>query len=434
MSVELIGLLGIVLMFILMFLRVPISISMFIPALIGILYLKGWNVLSAAIETIVWNQSFSYTMVTIPMFILMGELLFIAGISSELFQTFRLWFGKFRGGLGIATIVSSAFFAASSGSSLATTATMGVVSSKEMLQSNYDKSFASGTILAGGTLGVLIPPSTLMIIYGMMTEQSIGKLLIAGIIPGIILALLYIITAIVSTLFQPKLAPKINETVSWKERFLSLKSTIWILIIFLIVIGGMYLGYFNPIEAGGIGAFMTFIIAIIRRKLTVSSFIEALSRTLNTTAFLFAIMIMAFILNYFFVITKVPMVLAEFVTGLALADWALFALIIFIYLILGAVMDNLAMMVITMPIVLPIIESMNLDLIWFGVIMVLIMEMAVLSPPVGMNCFILNGVAPELKLTNIYKGAILFLIPILIMIAILYIFPEIALFLPDKMY
>lgn len=434
MSVELVGFIGILLMFVLMFLRVPIALSMVIPALLGILYLKGWKVFYTAVETIVWGQSFNYTMSTIPMFVLMGELLFAAGISGELFNTFRAWFGRLRGGLGIATVTSSAVFAAASGSSLATTATIGVVASKEMLKSNYNESFTAGSILAGGTLGILIPPSTTLIIYGMLTEQSIGQLLIAGILPGILLTMLYILTIMITVRINPRLAPKVNVKSSWKEKFISLKSTIWIILLFILVIGGMYAGIFNPTEAAGIGAFLTFLIALMKRKLTVKKLIEAMNNTLRTTGFLFAIIIMAFILNYFLTLTRIPILMANFFDGLNLPPFFMFMAIIFMYILLGAVMDALAMIVVTIPIVLPIIQALGFDLIWFGIIVIMVVEMAMISPPVGMSSYVLKGSTEGLTLEQIFKGALLFLIPISVAIIILYFFPEIATFLPSQMY
>ena len=395
---------------------------------------KRMGYLTTAVETIIWDHSFSYTLSTIPMFVLMGELLFICGISGELFATFRAWLGRLRGGLAMATIGASGLFAAASGSSLANTATMGVISSKEMLGAGYNKALTGGSIVAGGTLGVLIPPSTLFIIYGMMTEQSIGQLLVAGIIPGILLMLFYLLTVYIMVLIKPELAPFAIEKVTWKEKFLSLKTTIWILLLFGIVVGGMYLGWFNPTEAAGIGAFVTLVIALIRRKLTVKAFIGAMSSTLKTTGFLFAIIIMAFLLNYFLTITKIPFILASFLNGLSLPDFALFAIIILLYLLLGAVMDSLAMVVVTLPIILPLVIAMDLDLIWFGVIIVLVMELAMISPPIGMNCFVLKGAAPDLSLEDIFKGAAIFMIPILLLIVVLYLFPEIALYLPNNMY
>ncbi|PIC62782.1 Neu5Ac permease [Sporosarcina sp. P13] len=433
MSIELIGLLGIVVMFLLMFLRVPIAISMAVPAFIGILYLKDWKVLSTVIETIVWNHSFSYMLTTIPMFVLMGEFLFVSGISGELFLAFKKWFGRLRGGLAMGTVGASAIFAAASGSSIATTGTMGVIASKEMVNSGYNKSLAGGSIIAGGSLGILIPPSTMFIIYGMMSEQSIGKLLIAGIVPGILLTILYMLTVYITVLIRPGLAPK-GSASSWGERFSSLRHVIWVLILFVLVIGGMYIGLFGPTEAAGIGAFGAFLIVVLRRKLSWSSFIESMSRTLRTTGFLFAIMLSAFLLNYFLAITRLPLALADFLTGTALSAGAIFILIIILYIVLGSVMDTMAMIVVTIPIILPIIQALGFDLIWFGVIIVVVVEMGLMTPPVGMSCFVLNGVSPELELSDIFKGALLFLIPIFVLITLLYFFPEIALYLPDKMW
>lgn len=430
---ESIGFIGILVMFALMFLRIPISIAMAVPACIGIIYVQNWTVLKTLIETIIWDHSSNYTLSTIPMFILMGELLFVSGISAELFEAFRNWMGKIKGGLGIATIGASAIFAAASGSSVATTGTIGAIAVKEMMKSGYDKSLASGAIVAGGTLGILIPPSTMFIIYGMLTEQSIGKLLIAGIIPGILLTVLYMLTIYIIVLIKPERAPSYGGG-TWKERFTSLKSTIWILMLFILVIGGMYIGLFSPTEAAGVGAFGAMLIALIKRKLTWKTFVDSASRTLRTTGFIFAIILAAFIMNYFLAITKVPILLADLLTYFSLPKWCIFAIIIVLYIFLGAVMDSMAMVVITIPIILPIINALGFDLIWFGVVIVILIEMALISPPVGMNCFVLNGVAPELKLETIFKGAFSFIIPILVLIVILYVFPQIVLYLPNAMW
>ncbi|MDF2680564.1 MAG: Neu5Ac permease [Brevibacillus sp.] len=433
MELEIVGIIGLVVMFVLMFLRVPIAISMAVPAFLGVLYLRDGTVLDTVIKTIVWDHSFSYTLTTIPMFVLMGELLFVSGISNELFTAFRHWFGRVRGGLAMGTIGASAIFAAASGSSIATTGTMGVIASKEMVNAGYNKALSGGAIVAGGSLGILIPPSTVFIIYGMMTEQSIGKLLIAGILPGILLTVLYILTVYFSVLINPSLAQK-GEGASWKERFLSLRHIGWVIVLFAIVIGGMYIGWFSPTEAAGVGAFGAFLIALIRRKLGWQNFVESLSRTLRTTGFLFAIMLAAFILNYFLAITRLPMALAELLNGLHVSAGLIFSLIILMYILLGAVMDTMAMIVVTIPIILPIIHALGFDLIWFGVIIVIVVEMALMTPPIGMSCFVLNGVAPDLSLGDIFKGSLRFLIPILVLIFLLYFFPAIALYLPETMW
>jgi C4-dicarboxylate transporter, DctM subunit len=433
MSVEVIGILGVLLMFALMFLRVPIAISMMVPGILGVIYLRGWPAVEASIESIIWTHSFSYTFSTIPMFMLMGELLFISGISTDLFDTFRKWLGHFKGGLATSTIGASALFAAASGSSVASTGTMGVIAHKEMQKSGYDDKFSSGTIAAGGTLGILIPPSGAFIIYGILTEQSIGKLLIAGIIPGIILSMLFIITIIVTVKLQPHLAPQQTIKYSWKEKFVSLKSTSWIIILFAIVIGGMYAGWFSPTEAAGIGAGVSVILAMIKRKLNFKSLVQALERTLKTTGFVFSIILGAFVLNYFLALTGLPKAMATAITSTNLPAWAIIALILIMYIILGAVMDSLAMIVITMPIIAPIITALGFDLIWFGVWIVVIIELALITPPIGMNCFVLKGAVPELRLEDIFKGAMRFVVPIIVMLILLVVFPDIAIWLTEKM-
>ncbi|HWL13503.1 MAG TPA: TRAP transporter large permease subunit, partial [Ureibacillus sp.] len=252
--------------------------------------------------------------------------------------------------------------------------------------------------------------------------------------PGIVLMLMYMLTIYIMVRIKPQLAPTIPEKTSLKVRLNALKSTLPIIILFAIVVGGMYLGWFNATEAAGVGATVTLIIALIRRKLTFKSFVVAASSTLKTTGFLFAIIIMAFILNYFLTITKIPILLAQFLNGLTLPHFVLFAIIILMYVILGAVMDSLAMVVVTLPIILPLINMMGMDLILFGVIIVLVMEIAMISPPIGLNCFVLRGAAPDLSLNEIFKGAMIFMVPIIVLIIILYLFPDLALYLPSKMY
>ena len=433
MTTELIvGLLGIILMVVLIFLKIPIALSMFIPAAIGITYLKGFKTFSASVETVVWTQSFNHTLSTIPLFILMGHLLHKGGISSDLFASFKKWFGNFPGGLGIATIGTSGVFAAASGSSLANTATMGTLAAKEMIDAGYDKKIVSGSIIAGGTLGPLIPPSTLFIIYGIVTQQSIGKLLIAGIVPGVIMALLFSLVLIIIGIVKPNLAPRGQQSYSISQKLLAFKSNIPIIIIFVIVMGGMYTGITTPTEAAAIGAVSTLIVAVLKGGFTFKLFKESLVETLRMSGFLFAILIMSFILNYFLTITKVSTFLLEAI-GTDLPNWAIFTLIVIIYLLLGMIMDGLAMMVITVPILLPLLTAIDLDLIWFGVILVILIEIGMMTPPVGMNCFVLNSAVKELELGDIFKGALIFVIPMLILIAVLYVYPEIVMYVPNNM-
>lgn len=432
MSMETVGIIVILSVFLLMFLRVPIVLSMAIPAFAAILYLKSEVALFAVIESIIWDRSNNYTLSTIPLFVLMGQFLFIAGFTEDLFATFRKFFGRIRGGLAMATILASAVFASSSGSSLATTSTIGLVASKEMLKANYAKSLTGGSIVAGGTLGILIPPSTMFIIYGMITEQSIGKLLIAGIIPGILLTLFFIMTIYIVIKLRPDMVgDQLDEPVSWSEKLASLKVNIWIICLFIVVMGGIYLGFFTATEAAGVGALGAFIIALLRRRITFATFSEAIFGTIKTTGFIFVIVMGAFLLNYVLTITRVPNLLADFLFAAELSPFVFFLLMIVMYLILGAIMDTLAMVVVTIPILLPTLIAYDFNLIWFGVIVVLLVEVALISPPVGMNCFVLRGVVKELDLGSIFKGAIIFVIPIVTLIFLLYMVPEIATFLPD---
>ena len=432
LSPETTGLIGVGVIFVLMFLRVPIAMAMAVPGILGAWYLRGWEPMTTVLDTVVWTHSYSYTLSTIPMFILMSELIRLSGISGELFEAFRKWLGAIRGGLALATVGASAIFAAACGSSVASTATMGIVASKEMQKAGYSDILSSGAVVAGGTLGILIPPSTAFIIYGMLTEESIGKLLIAGILPGLLLTLLFMLTVYCTVLIRPSLGPAVERS-SWPDRFLALRSLAWVLLLFLLVIGGMYIGFFSPTEAAGVGAFGAFIIAVVRRRLRWSELQAALSDTVKVTAFLFAILLGAFILNYFLAITRLPADLAGFISGLGWHRIAVLGLILLLYLVLGALMDALAMVVITIPIILPTIKGLGFDLIWFGVVLVVLIEMALLSPPVGMGCFVLKGVNSSLSMSSIYKGALLFMLPITVLLALLVAFPEIALTLPRLM-
>jgi C4-dicarboxylate transporter, DctM subunit len=431
MAVEWIGAIGIICVFLLMFLRVPIVIAMAVPSIIGLLFLQGWETVVSSIQTIVWQQTASYTFSSIPMFILMGELLFMSGVSVEIFDMLKKLFGRIKGGLGISTIGASAFFAAVTGSSLATIGTIGPSAFKEMTDAGYNQKLSSGSIAAAGTLGILIPPSTMMILYGIMTDTSIGKLFMAGIIPGIILAILFMLTFWVASHFLPATQNE-YEKVSWKQKISNLRSVFWILALFALVVGGIYLGWFSPIESGGIGAFGALIIVLFKRKLTLQSLYSALLKTVKTSTLLFAIIIGGFILNQFLVVTQIPKILTNFLTNTPLTPTLFLITLIIIYIFLGALMDATAMMTVTIPIVMPLLHVMGIDMIWYGILFIIILELAFITPPIGINCFVLNGII-DLKLGDIFKGVAIFIIPIIVLIGLLFIFPEIALFLPNSM-
>lgn len=362
----------------------------------------------------------------------MGEILYESGLTSKLYHAVRVWFGRVRGGLAFSSIGASAMFAASSGSSVATTSTMGVVASKEMLDAKYDQKLISGAIVSGGGLGILIPPSTIMIVYGTIAEESIGKLLIAGLAPGILLALLLMVTVAIVVAIKPSYGPG-GESATYSEKFRSVTPILAIGVLFVLVVGAMYSGFASPTESAAIGAAGAVVIALLRRSLTPKTLFAAVARSVRTTGFIFAIILGSFMLNYLLAITRIANNLANFISNIAAPTAVIFGAIVVLYLILGAFMDAFAMVVITVPIMLPIIDALGLDHIWFGVIVILMVELALITPPVGMNNFILNGVAPQLSLGNIMKGAVIFCLPILFTVVLLYIFPDIALFLPSRM-
>ena len=337
--------------------------------------------------------------------------------------------------MALATVTAGAMFAASSGSSIATTASLGTVASKEMVKSNYSKASTSGSTIAGGSFSILIPPSTFMVMYGVLAQQHIGKLLMAGLLPGLLLTLLYILTVVIVLVkIKPDAAEK-GEGHSWTKRFKSLSSTVPIVVLFVFVIGGLFIGLFGPTEAASVGAFGAAIIAIIRRKLTLRVIGEVLENTLKTVGTFLGILLSALLLNSFIVRSGLQLFLNNFLTGLTLAPVFIFILIVLVCIIFSTFMDSMAAMLVTFPITLPLVETLGYDLILrlLIVIFVILMELALITPPIGMSTFVLNGVAPELKLSNIYKGGLIFCIPILILIVLIYVIPDIVLLLPSNL-
>lgn len=432
MSPEIVGVLGIVLMLLLMAVGMPIAIAMALPGFFGALYLMGAKASITAMGTIPFNHAHSYILTTIPMFVLMGELIYFSGISQKLFDCFQKWFGQLAGGLAIATVAACTFFAAVCGSSVASAATMGSVALPEMERLGYNRKLATGCIAAGGTLGILIPPSTGFIIYGLLTEESIGKLFVAGIIPGIILALLFMVTVYVMAKINPTLAPAAQKF-KVSEKLLATRGIIPVLVLFVIVIGGLYAGIFGTTEAAGVGAIGALLIGLIMRGLSWSKITSSLRDTLRTTCMIFAIIIGAMILNYFLAVTRVPIIIAEATANLPLSNYGILIIILLVYFVLGCVMDSLAMIILTIPIFFPTIIALGFDPIWFGVILVIMIEMALITPPVGMNCYVLSGIAKHIPLGDIFRGIIPFIPAMIIVIAILILFPQVALFLPNTM-
>jgi C4-dicarboxylate transporter DctM subunit len=432
MSPEITGIIGIIIMFILMALRMYIGMAMAIVGFLGLCFLIGFDSAMGILGITPLTEGSSYTLSVIPLFVLMGQFAFISGISTDIYSTVYAWMGHMKGGLAMATILACAGFAAICGSSLATGATMGMVAIPEMKKYRYDDRLSTGCVAAGGTLGILIPPSIGFVIYGILTEVSIGKLLMAGFIPGILLTFIFIITVYIQCKINPGMGPRGLKT-TWKEKIKSLASTWGMLLLFIIVMGGIYTGIFTPTEAAGVGAFGAFIFSLLKGKINMKRLVWCLLETGKTTAMIFLIIIGANIFSTFLGLARIPMGLADFIVTLALPKIAILTGIILIFIALGSVMDCYAIMILTVPVIFPVIETLQIDPIWFGVIMVIVLEIGLITPPVGLNVFVIKNAAPDVPLTTMFKGIWPFLVSAFIAIVLLIIFPQIALFLPSFM-
>jgi len=428
-----VGLIGIFLLMVLLFARMPIGFAMGFIGLLGVWYFRGWEASYMIMGAKPYYTAAWYMLVVVPLFIIMGEFCFHAEISRDLYDTAYAWLGRLPGGIASATIGGCAGFAAICGDSLATAATMGTVALPELRRFKYDDALATGALAAGGTLGILIPPSMGFIFYSLITEVSTGKLFIAGIIPGICLASLFILSITIRCRLNPKLGPPGPPT-TLKEKFLALRGTWAMLVLFLLVIGGIYLGVFTVIEAGGIGAFGALLMMIIKRRFTWQKFMSALLETGRTTCMLVMIMIGVFILGFFMTTSEVPIITAQMINALQINRYIILTLILFIYVILGCLMNIIPMIILTLPIFYPTIVFLNFDLVWFGVVMVIMMEMGQITPPIGMNVFVIAGVAKTVPLGTIFKGIMPFWGVEVIFLIILTAFPQIATWLPSMMW
>jgi len=425
-----IGIIGILFLIFLFLLRMPIAFAMAFVGFIGFSYLSSLKVGLSLLARDVFEQFSSFPLSAIPMFILMGSFAFAAGIGKRLYEAAYKILGTLRGGLTIATVVACGGFAAICGSTAATAATIGKIALPEMQKYHYDDRLATGCIASAGTLGILIPPSTIFIVYGILTEQSIGKLFVAGIIPGIILTFLFIGTVSIICLRNPGLGPPGAPT-AWKDKVKALFEIGEALVLFGVVIGGLFLGWFTPTQAGGIGAAGALLIGLVRRELSLRSFLEATKDGLRTSCMVICVIAGATIFGHFMAVSTIPFILADWVAGLPLPSMAVMGVIILIYLIGGCFMDAMALVVLTVPVIFPVVMRLGFDPIWFGVIIVLISEMGVITPPVGVNVYVIKGIAPEIPLETIFKGIFPFLLAIVVSAALLIIFPQIALVLPN---
>jgi tripartite ATP-independent transporter DctM subunit len=429
---DVIGLLGIAVLLVLMALRMPIGIAMLLVGIVGFGILNGWHAALAALGTYPYQYAAVYDFAVIPLFVLMGNLGSVSGMARDLYAAAYSWVGHVRGGLAHATILACAGFAAVSGSSVASAVTMGKVCLPEMRRYNYSHRLSTGVIAAGGTLGILIPPSTAFVIYGLLTEQSIGRLLLAGILPGLLLTTIFMVTVTIWMRFKPHYGPA-GPRASWDDRKKSLGRAGPMLTIVLISIGGIYVGVFTPSEAAAVGAALAFGYALWRRSLGGGNLSAILVETVSTTALVFLILIGALVFGPFLALSGLPEHIAALLAGLEVPRVVILILILAVYIVLGTFLEGFSMLVLTLPIVIPIMIALKYDLIWFGVIMVIVLEMGLIDPPVGINVFIVKGLVPDVPMTEIFAGILPFWFSMMVCIAILIVFPEIALFIPNTM-
>lgn len=432
MSPPIWGLLGIVVFLLLVALEMPIGFAFVLVGFTGLIFLKGLGPGLALLGSAPYAWGSKQALVCLPLFILMGQFAFQSGISRDLYDTAYKWIGRFHGGLALATMAACTGFAACTGSQIASSAAMATISVPEMRRFHYSPKLATSTVAVGGTLGILIPPSTVLIIYGALTLTSIGKLFIAGIFPGLLLSFLYLTVIFLMCKRDPKMGPA-GPSFPWRERFAALSGTWAMLALFLMVMSGLYFGIFTPSEAGAGGAFGAFLVVLIRRRMTVASFIASLRDSLRVSCFTMILFLGAMIFNVFLTVSCLPQVLVEWITTSAFSTYAILILILLMHVPLGMVMSGLPMLLLTLPIVFPVILSLGIDPIWFGILAVIMVEGGAVTPPVGMTVYVVQGVVRDVSVGDIFQGVMPFLIAMAIGVAILIAFPQISLFLPTMM-
>jgi C4-dicarboxylate transporter, DctM subunit len=421
-----------VLMFVLLFCGMPIGFAMGLSAFVGTLLLIDVQAALSLLGQTAYDTAVTYNLSVVPMFVLMGYIAGNARLSEALYRACNAWLGHRRGGLALATIGACGGFAAICGSSIATAATMAQIALPEMRRYNYDDRLATGSVAAGGTIGILIPPSIIMVIYGLLTETSISKLFLAGFLPGLLTVAGFMVTIAVMTRLDPRLgAPAAPAT--QRERLLVLRDVWGPTALFLLVIGGLYFGVFSPTEAAGIGAVGALALSFLNRSFSRAMLSASLLDTVKTTAQIFTILIGAILFNNFLILASMPTIVSGWITGLPLGKTAILLVIIGMYFILGCLLDSLAMILLTIPIVFPIVSALGYDPIWFGIIIVMVVELGLITPPIGMNVFVIKGIARDVPLYTIFRGVTPFIVAQIILIGVLIAFPEIALWLPSTM-
>ncbi len=426
------ALLGFVAIFSLALLRVPLAFAMATVGIVGMGLLRGWGPAAASTAQVVYETGFAYTLSVIPLFILMGNFVARAGLAHELFAAAYAFIGHLRGGLAHATIAACAGFGAICGSSIATAATMSKVAYPSMKKLGYSDSLATGTIAAGGTLGIMIPPSTIMVIYGIVTETHIGKLFAAGVLPGLLTAVLLMIAVHYISWRHPEQGPA-GERSTWSQRASALRGIWGVLLLVIVVLGGIYGGVFTTTEGAGIGAFGAFMFALIRGTLTIKVALGILVESARTTAMLFTLLIAATIFANYINFTSMPGDLKSWITQLGLSPLMVVGAMMFIYVLLGTVMEELTMVLLTIPLFFPIVVALGFDPVWFGVLIVMVIQIGLISPPVGMNLFVINTLLPNVGLMAIFRGTWPFVVMQIVALVTLLLVPQLSLWLPSFM-
>jgi len=427
------GLVMIVLLLVLLTIGLPIAFSLGISGIICVYMVAGWDTTYGFLSTTPFNTSASWLYVVLPLFILMGMLSYSAGINQDAFTIANYWLGRIKGGLAMATVGACSVFGATSGSSIAAAATMGKLAIPQMRRYGYSMELAAGCVAGGGTLSVMIPPSGILVIYGIITEESIGRLLIAGLLPGLLSAFIYMLGIYILCTIRPNIAPSTDIRISWKTRLASLKDGYGAVLIFGVVMGGIYTGIFTPTEAGAFGAAVALVLLLMKSKTRFRSLREGLTETAKVTCMFFTIVICAHFFTLGLTVSGIPKALVTHLTGLNMHPKLILIILLFVYLPLGMFLDTVSLLFLTLPIIFPVVKSMGFNGIWFGILVTKLIEVSLITPPLGLNVYVIKGILPEVDTATIFKGCIPFLIMDIITLMILFLFPQIVLWLPSTM-
>jgi tripartite ATP-independent transporter DctM subunit len=434
LELAIVGLIGIaVLLFVMFFLGMPVSFAMAVVGFFGFAHVVSFHAALNMVSADLWVTFSKYGLTVIPLFIFMGYLAFNAGIAERLYDAAYKWVGHWRGGLAIATIAADELFAAICGSNTATAATMGAVALPQMEKYNYDTRLSTGTVVTGGTLGTVMPPSVVLIIIGLQTEQSIVKLFLAGIIPAVVLGLLFVLTILLLCRLYPEFGPAGPRT-SFREKMKSLRGVIEALAIFILVIGGLYVGLFTPTEAGAVGVFFTLLVTISIGRMSWRGLLDSIHATLKISSMVLMLVAGAIIFGRFLAITRLPFMVADFAAGLPVSRYVILGLVLVIYLVGGCFMDSLGFLVLTIPIFFPLGVALGFDPIWYSILLTMVTTMGAITPPVGVNIYVVKALAPDVALGTIFKSVSFFLLACIVSMIILILFPQLVLFLPNAMH